>query len=278
MADAPDDAWDSFLRLLRTFQTAMGRSRAILVSARSLRSDAKGVVQAYFRRARPRLADIGFSADELSGLDGEMQSLLRLSNGNNRKQSYVALLKGGRGLLETIEATREMRLGEASDTLGAVGRVKPSTIEDRIIETLNGSIPSAANSYRQALIDLNSTDRVSYRGTANELRETLREVLDHLAPDQEVMSSEGFKLEPGTKKPTQRQKVRHILRARRLPKTAIKVPEDAVRLAEEMTSSLARSTYERSSLSAHVAMAKQEVQQMKMYIDGVLAELLEIHK
>ena len=110
------------------------------------------------------------------------------------------------------------------------------------------------------------------------MRETLREVLDHLAPDKEVENADGFKLESGTTKPTQKQKVRYILRARHLPKTAIKVPEDAVTLVEELTDSLTRSTYERSSLSAHITTAKQEVQRMKMYIESVLADLLEIHK
>jgi len=278
MADASHDSWDSFRHSFAAFETALGRSRAILVNSASLRSDAKAVVQAYFRRARPHLIELHFSPDELSGLDGEMQSLLRLSNGRNRKRSYVALLKRVRGHLQTIEAAREVRLGEAPDALGAVGQVKLSTVEHGIIDTLNRSIPSAANSYRQAVIDLNSTDRVSFRGTANELRESLREVLDHLAPDQEVRSAEGFKLEPGRDKPTQRQKVRHILRARRLPKTATKVPEEAVRLVDELTSSITRSIYDRSSLAAHAASSKQEVRQMKMYVDSVLAELLEIHK
>ena len=180
--------------------------------------------------------------------------------------------------LQDIEADREVRLGEGTNPFAALGPARMSQIETIILETLKRLIPSAGASYQQALLDLNSEDRLSFRGTANELREALREVLDHLAPDSEVEKADGFKLEPRTMKPTQRQKVRHILRARRLPKTAIKVPEDAVTRVEEATASLTRSTYDRSSLSAHVTTARQEVEQMKMYIDSVLAELLEIHK
>jgi len=38
--------------------------------------------------------------------------------------------------------------------------------------------------------------------------------------------------------------------------------------------SFARSTYERSSISAHVASSRNEVLQMKNYLNAVLTELL----
>lgn len=54
-------------------------------------------------------------------------------------------------------------------------------------------------------------------------------------------------------------------------------PEKAAELTEELFASFARSTYERSNIPTHVASAKRDVQQMKMYVDSVLAELLQIH-
>jgi hypothetical protein len=44
-------------------------------------------------------------------------------------------------------------------------------------------------------------------------------------------------------------------------------------LIEELTGSLARASYERSSLSAHIAPTERELRQLKEYIDSVLAEL-----
>ena len=41
---------------------------------------------------------------------------------------------------------------------------------------------------------------------------------------------------------------------------------------------MTRASYERGSLSAHIASTKRDVQQLKLYVDGVLAELLEIHR
>jgi hypothetical protein len=118
---------------------------------------------------------------------------------------------------------------------------------------------------------------LSYRGTANELRETLRETLDHLAPDKDVEAGQGFKFEKNQVKPTQKQKVRHILRSRGLKETARKAPEASALLVDELTASVTRASYERGSLSAHIASNAREVRQLKMYVDSVLAELLEIH-
>jgi hypothetical protein len=75
-----------------------------------------------------------------------------------------------------------------------------------------------------------------------------------------------------------KQKVRFILRARGVSTTATEVPENAVNLVEESIGKLTRAAYNRSSLSTHVSGNRSEVLQMKMYIDSVLAELLEIHR
>jgi hypothetical protein len=176
----------------------------------------------------------------------------------------------------TIEPEREKRIGKSArkSTVGALLNAQEATI----VKTIEQIVPLAGLSYRQACLDLAARDRISYRGTANELREALRELLDHLAPDAEVDSQPGFKCEEGQKKPTMKQKVRFILRARGLSATATEVPENAITLAEEMVAKLTRSAYNRSSLSAHVSTARAEVCQMKMYVDSILAELLEIHR
>jgi len=138
-------------------------------------------------------------------------------------------------------------------------------------------LPEAALSYRQVLQDLAGPARYSYRGTATELREIVREVLDHLAPDDEVMKSPGFKLEKDRRAPTMKQKARFILRARGLGDTSRKAPEDAVELLEDQIASLARSVYDRGSASTHSATRIEAVSNFKGYADAVLAELLAVH-
>jgi hypothetical protein len=91
------------------------------------------------------------------------------------------------------------------------------------------------------------------------------------------MAASGWHAEPGQSKPTQKQKVRHILRSRRLGATAARAPEQAVELIDEKLAAFTRSVSERSSVSTHIAADRTEGVQLKLYVDSVLSELLEIH-
>jgi hypothetical protein len=158
----------------------------------------------------------------------------------------------------------------------AAGVVVTAT-ERLIVDTLSSVLPAAAASYEQSLADLGGVPRRSYRGVAHELREVLRETLDYLAPAAEVMAEANFKLEKDTTRPTQTQKALYVLRKRRLSREAMRAPELAVSLVEELGAAIARSAYTRGSASAHGVASAREVRQLKMYVDAVLAELLEIH-
>lgn len=157
------------------------------------------------------------------------------------------------------------------------GVVVTTPTERLIIDTLSAILPAAAASYEQCLLDLGGPPRRSYRGVAQEMREALRETLDHLAPDPDVLAEVNFKLEKGTTRPTQRQKALYVLRKRRLSREAMSAPELAVSMVEELGAAIARSTYTRGSMSAHGLSSSRDVRQLKMYVDAVLAELLEIH-
>ncbi|MDX2252996.1 MAG: hypothetical protein NW202_11970 [Nitrospira sp.] len=159
----------------------------------------------------------------------------------------------------------------------AVAVVVATATERRILDTLAKIIPAAAASYEQCIVDLGGPPRRSYRGAAHELREVLREVLDYLAPDADVMAEAGFKLEQGITRPTQRQKALYVLRKRKLSREAIAAPELAVSMVEELGAAITRSAYTRGSKSAHATTSSAEVRQLKMYVDAVLAELLEIY-
>jgi hypothetical protein len=137
-------------------------------------------------------------------------------------------------------------------------------------------LPSAAISYQQVIADI-SNSRVSYKGSIAELREVLREVLDYLAPDVDVLTVPGFKLEKDRSGPTMKQKVRFILKNRKKTASAIDAPENAAALVDEGIAKLARATYDRGSLSAHTTASREEAMSIKRYLDSVLCELLEIY-
>jgi len=150
-------------------------------------------------------------------------------------------------------------------------------IDTRILIKLQRVSPSAAASYEQAVLDLGDESRKSMRGTAAELREALREVLDGLAPDSAVRDEPGFKLEEGRKEPTMRQKARFVLRSRKLPKMDPENIETVVSIIEELVASLVRGVYVSGSIQMHTEATRPTVKKLKTYVDTVLSELLEIH-
>ena len=150
--------------------------------------------------------------------------------------------------------------------------------EQLILSTLIRISPGVAASYEQCILDLGDLQRRSYRGVAHELREVLREVLDYLAPDKDVLAEAGFRLEEGRTKPTQRQKAQYIFRKRRLSREAMSVPEMTLSMVEELQSQIARDAYSRGAKEAHTVTSGAQVRQLKMWIDALLGEFLQIHK
>jgi hypothetical protein len=271
-----DSAWEAFAELLpETIGYLQDSHQTVLNSVRS-KDRVRRLVHLYFRNARPELEAVGLGEDELRPLDLKMQELLRMLSAVTRRTAYLSIIGATIPHLSDLELQRELAIGRLARS-GVTGYLTTG-LESAIIRTLAEMIPSASLSYRQALEDLRDPRRVSFRGTADELRETVRELLDHLAPDSEVTSAPGFKLEDGTTKPTMRQKVRFILRARRVPSGAMEGPMDAIELVEARTASFARSTYTMTSVGSHVQSTREEVAGMKPYVDSILSELLQLHR
>src|SRR5215813_10927203 len=192
-----DQPWDAFWQDLEAFYRSITRYGAKNINAQALREDGRRLVQRYFREVRPELQRLGLAGETLASLDAPMQTLLRLTGGNNSKASYVTTLRSARALRASVEAEREQ--GFARALSAASPPLFGSKLEVDLHTTLESLVPTGANSYLQAILDLADMERLSHRGTASELRETLREVLDHLAPDNAVMKSPGFTLEKNRK-------------------------------------------------------------------------------
>lgn len=267
------EAWGLWWNELDALDAFLRRGKAALVSSSLIRDQTKTVVQYYFRQVRPHLIDLTIDAVQLEQLDWIAQYLLKLASKTNRRSTYRARMRELDNLRGEIETAIEIRATVSS----AHPAARPTTAtEASILVTLDQIIPSTALSYRQVLQDLADPQRISYRGTAAELREVLRELLDHLAPDAEVLKT--VKLEKDQRGPTMKQKAIFILKARGVGETARKTPVDAVGTVEDSVGSLARSVYTRGSVSTHVVTTRNEVLTIKAYADAVLADLLQIHK
>jgi hypothetical protein len=269
------DTWDLLWSDLEALRSAVSRSQAVNVNAASLREQAQRVVQQYFRQVRGELVASGFTDPDLEAIDTGMQDLLQLSHGRNAKRSYVRVLGSLSRIRPPLAGLRERRLSEAGAPPAGGVSLSYGSVEQRILATLTEMLPDAASSYEQVVVDLATQTRLSWRGTAVEMREVVREVLDHLAPDNAVAQESGFRLERDRISPTMRQKATFVLRSRGLSSSSRRAPQDATAVVDELTAAFVRSTYERGSASAHGAPSREEVERLKMYVDTVLMELLE---
>ncbi|MCH8903183.1 MAG: hypothetical protein IIA45_04645 [Bacteroidetes bacterium] len=257
-----------FLKEIASLKNLVFKSAAININSQTIKQHAITVAREYFSELRTNLYKNNLLDESDLEIDNYFQDLLRLAQGNNSKKRYVALVK----IIE--KSFKELSVKETS----FVAAEKQLQHSDKlIIETLQKIAPTAALSYEQALIDLNICNhKISFRGTASELREALREILDHLSPDKNVSAQPGFKLEQNQTKPTMKQKVQYILKQRSLNQTKRTPAENSVKMVEELMGQMARAVYNRASLSTHLETNKQEVLQIKRYVDIVFFEILEL--
>jgi hypothetical protein len=267
---------EDLLSQLKVLVSSIRKNKAVNINGREIREAAISIGSFYFKNCRSDAQRILGDDKILSDLDEQWQQLIRLAHGNNPKKYYLSLSK------QLLRKTTELAVAShTSDALVSID-VEPFVIsysqaEQIIVKTLDDLLPSAAQSYRQGVQDLNSgVPRFSFRGTASELREALRETLDYLAPDGDITKQSWFKLEPDCKGPTMKQKVRFILSSRGKAKAQRALAEKTVDLIENLCGEVARAVYTQASISTHVQTTMQDVQQMKRYLDAVLFDILEI--
>ena len=229
-----------------SFLSQVQKGRSVNVNDHATKANAVALANQYFSAARPSIVQALGEADNLLSHDEKWQDLVRLAHGNNARRSYISSLKA---LLKQLNEFSIALLTRPGSVAAGVQAPTISAEESRMIETLERLVPSAAASYRQAVSDLADQSRLSYRGTASEFREALRETLDHLAPDDAVTKQPGYSLEPGQSKPTMKQKVRFVLTSRDRNKTQRESAEKSVAFVSELSGEIARAVYNRASLA-----------------------------
>lgn len=236
-----------------------------------IRENTRLIVDQYFDMRGANI--VNSFQKELGELDNVMQLLLECGRRYTTTQKYRNVTMKAVKWLGEIE---KLALLHSVSDHNSAGLVEP--VDKKITNTLAHLIPSAALSYEQALLDLKSASRLSWRGPSTDLREALRETLDQLAPDEQVKMQPGFKLAENCSCPTMKQKVRFVLSKRGLSKNAMETPEQAVAAVEEAVGSFVRSVYTRSNVSTHTPTAKDEVLRVRDWVRVALCELLEIRQ
>ncbi len=253
---------------------SLRRGKAVNVNDQSSKDRAIGLATRYFSDVRPQVVAVAGETDLLLHHDELWQQLVRLAHGNNTRRTYLKIIDAIRRQLSEFNISAlTTPVMQAAQSISNAALSREETL---ILETLEALVPSASASYRQGLSDLVGPERLSYRGTATEFRESLRETLDHLAPDADVAAQGWYKPAEGQKQPTMKQKTRYILTSRGQNRTQWGSAEKMFGLIEELSGEVMRAVYNRASLATHIHQSKVEVQQIKRYVDTVLFDILEI--
>ena len=263
-----------FLDALGRLRATLDRSRAKHVVNKRERNLVRSVVQAWFGQYRPAFLALLAEEGTLSPIDERMQEVLSLASESSPRRTYTRLLDSVKRhfrdqLLVTLSRAYWSRVPEKA----AAGR--DAAVVRRLVK-LDRDI---AESYEQVVEDLADDGRRTYRGTAGELREVLRGVLERLAPDEQVMNTDWYKeaRRTGAREettPTQSERTKFILRRREKGTAAVEAAESYMLSVEERIGHVVRASYRRASGSAHVGAERGEVAQQLRYVNALLAELL----
>ncbi len=244
------------------------KNKAKHLNTTGIKEEMRLVVQNYFQRLRSAIIAKGGIDADLVNVDKTMQDLLRCIQGRTLTDVYLRILR------EMNTAVNEIELKNTAPI--SIKNMTGDSRDSKILEILTKVNRTSALSYKQAVLDLQDKSRISWQGTAVEFRESLRELLNTMAPDKNVEAQPGFRLELNTTKPTMKQKVVFILKARGLVKTQLDSVVDNVNIIEALVGQFIRSVYDRSSVATHMPQSIEEVKRIKEYIALALIELLEI--
>ncbi len=145
----------------------------------------------------------------------------------------------------------------------------------KISQALSEISIDLANSYKQVCDDLQNDERISWAGSAHEIRQVLASTLSLLAPDDMVETQSWYAQIEKTHEPTQKQRVRYILQIRNGGSKEREVLENVASL-ETMIEDLVRSTYARASDAAHRFKTRDEVNRIMRYFDAFAFDLLNL--
>jgi len=250
---------------LNSLSQTIARPKPKTITPAAVQPITSAIARTYFEAIRPELRSSGVRPELVQELDNRLQALLSLASAARDRTAYAELPKLSARLLD---ATVELMKAKGDQ------RLVLSPTEQEILRKLAEVSPVCADSYEQALRDIAHGVRVSWRGTATEMREVLREVMHHYAPDDQVTAAPGYANEDGQSRPTQRQRVRFILARRRTPTEAIEQAEGTLDTVEGLVSQLARTTYKRMNASTHGSTGLSEVRNLQRYMAALLGEIL----
>jgi len=174
-----------------------------------------------------------------------------------------------------LKVLGKSRLSKASGQRAVDGETAQEQSTSAVAAALYNLSEPLGRSYQQVLSDLADENRMSWAGTAHEIRQILSTLLHALAPDVEVKKRSGYRQDPNAAGPTQKQRVHYVLSKRDAGSKETDVVEMASSL-DQVIAELVRASYSRASDAAHRFKGRKEVLRILRYFDAFAYDLLDL--
>ncbi len=138
--------------------------------------------------------------------------------------------------------------------------------------------PDLERRYMQIIFDIADEYRLSYTGTAGELREIITKILHAEAPDAAVEAQDWYKQAIKSDKdhpdtPTRRERVKYIM-LKKNQSGSVETAAKTSDLIEGILGEIVAASYARLSAAAHGSKAREELIKCLGYFDAFVADLL----
>jgi Predicted pPIWI-associating nuclease len=263
-----------FLDILEDLIARLKARRPKTVSAPAELRNIESVVGAWYSQYKKPFAQMLGDELQIAVMDSRMDTLFNLASRRSTRRAVIGAAKSA------VTYLREELLVPVSRAYWArTPERAPSGRDDIAASRLRKLDALLADGYEQAIIDLEDTKRISYRGPAAELREVLTGVLHRLAPNEAVQATDWYKesRRSGARRestPTRAERTKYILRSRAKGSAVTDSTEAYMISVEERLGGLVNATYSRGSAAAHLGTERDELQNLLPYINALLRELL----
>ena len=238
------------------------------------RLNVRSVVGAWFSEYQATCVQIVGNDQQIRTMDEMMQKLLQLTSKDSARRTVLIAVTA------TTKHFRDNLFVPVSRAYWSNAPQRAPTGRDEDVATRLVKLGSDfADGYEQAVIDIEDSERRSYRGPAAELRELLTLVLHDLAPNAEVQATEWYKdaRRSGARKettPTRAERTRFILRSRTKGSAITEAAESYVAMVEERLGHVINATFTRGNAATHAGTERDELVKLLPYINALLGELL----
>lgn len=263
-----------FITVLERLRARLNARHNRQIAGPAERKNLQAVVGAWFSEYRPAFVEIVGEENYILSMDEEMHTLLKLAVESSARRTVLRCIGSSmdhfkQNLLLPVSRAYWSRAPERS----------PAGRDEHVLRRLQQLDPELAESYEQAVIDIEDPHRISYRGPAAELREVLTGVLHKLAPNADVQATEWYRAarrsgERTEPTPTRAERTKYILRNRKTGSAVTESAESYTTVVEQRLGDVVSATYRRGSAATHGGTERSELLNLLPYMNALLGELL----